>query len=88
MNVVDGVGDTYTLYAEPQKKDSNNADNTLAVVAVFLSQRGNKTPSDRERLRFTFEQSVPVSQLAAALDAAWQRTHEWITQAGHSRGNA
>ena len=85
--IVDDAGDTYHLYAGPDPKDPDYPNTRLAVVGVSLSKRGDKQHHafHRERMRFTFQQSVPLSQLSAALDASWQRVHEWIAEAGHTR---
>ena len=90
MAVVDDAGDQYQLYAGPDPKDSNYPDTKLALVGVSLSKRGNKNHHAfyRERMRFTFQQLVPLSDLSRALDEAWQRVHEWISESGHSRSNA
>lgn len=87
MIIVDDAGDTYHLYAGPDPEDPNYPDTRLASVGVSLAQRGNKKYHAfyRERRRFSFAQTVPLSQLSAALDASWQRLHEWIAEAGHTR---
>ena len=90
MAIVDAAGDTYHLGVGPDPKDPNFPDTKLAIVVVSLHQRGNKKHHAffRERQRFTFQQLVPLVRLSAALDEAWQRVHEWISQSGHSRSNA
>ena len=87
MAVVDDSGDEYQLYAGPDSEDSNYPDGERAIVGVSLSKRGNKNHHAfyRERMRFTFHQAVPLSGLSGALDEAWQRVHEWISQSGHTR---
>ena len=85
--VVDDSGDTYYLYAGPNPKDSNYPNSALATVGVSLSKRGEKKYHAfyRERIRFTFEQTVSLDQISSALDAAWKKLHNWIAEAGHTR---
>lgn len=85
--VVDDSGDTYHLYAVPNPKDTNYPDSALATVGVSLSKRGDKKYHAfyRERIRFTFEQTVSLNQISSALDAVWKKLHDWITEAGHTR---
>jgi hypothetical protein len=87
MSIVDDSGDSYQLYAGPDPKDPKYPDSKHAVIGVSLSKRGNKNHHafHRERLRFTFEQSVSLLQVSDSLDAAWQRVHDWIVEAGHTR---
>ena len=87
IQIVDDMGDTYQLYAGPDPKDPNYPDTSLALVGVSLTKRGDKKHHAmfRERQRFTFEQRVPPTEIAPALNTVWQRALEWILQAGHSR---
>ncbi len=87
MSIVDDSGDTFQLYAGPDPKDSNYPDSESAVVGVTLSKRGDKKYHAfyRERMKYTYEMSVSLSQLSSALDDAWSRLHDWIKEAGHTR---
>ncbi len=87
MAIVDDMGDTYHLYAGPDPKDPGYPDSRLAVVGVSLFRRGSKNHHvfHRERLRFTYEQFVPLCEISGTLDSLWQGVHEWIAEAGHSR---
>lgn len=77
MSIVDDAGDTYQLCVDPTA-------GAISVGVVLLSRAGRRTPS-RDARSFDFSQSVPAAELSSALDAAWQRVHTWIAQAGHTR---
>jgi hypothetical protein len=87
MSVVDDSGDIYQLYAGPDPKDPSYPDTKLAVVGIGLVKRGDKKYHALypERKRFSFQQSVALSQVATALDDAWLRINQWIVDSGHTR---
>jgi hypothetical protein len=82
MSIVDDDGDSYEIWAAPDPERQG-----VATVGASLSKRGSKRHHAfyRERQRFSFQQSVPIAELAIGLNACWERVHEWIAEAGHTR---
>jgi hypothetical protein len=82
MSIVDDAGDSYEIWVAPDSERQG-----VATVGVSLSKRGSKRHHafHRERQQFSFQQSVPITELVVGLDTCWERVHKWIAEAGHAR---
>ena len=76
--IVDDAGDTYHIYARPDK-------NAQVAIGADLITRAGRHAFFRERQRFHYLQLVPLSALASSLDAALEQVQSWIVKSGHTR---